>query len=111
TDMLKDEAFKLEVRTRSERGLKLSILLQQVREKSDMNVEDTELDTELDQKSLQYPEGQREQYKTWMMSQKEQMASMKDALLERKCINYLVEQASTKAVSQSLSDWQAAQEQ
>jgi len=110
-DMLKDDAFKQEVRTRSERGLKLSILLQQVREASDMNVEDAEMDAEIDRQSQQYPEDQREQFKTWMLSQKEQVASMKDALLERKCVNYLVEQATTKTVSKSLSTWQAEQEQ
>ncbi|MDQ6969511.1 MAG: trigger factor [Mariprofundus sp.] len=110
-DMLKDDAFKLEIRTRSERGLKLSILLQQVRELSDMHVDDAELDGEIDRQSQQYPEEQREQFKTWILSQPEQIASMKDALLERKCINYIVEQAKTKAASKSLSDWQAEQEQ
>ncbi len=111
SDMLKDEAFKLEVRTRSERGLKLSILLQQVRELSDLNVDDAEVNGEIDRQSQQYPEEQREQFKTWIQSQKEQIASMKDNLLERKCIGYIVEQAETTAVSQSLSDWQAEQEQ
>ncbi len=110
-DMLKDDAFKLEIRSRSERGLKLSILLQQVRELSDMNVDDAELDGEIDRQSQQYPEEQREQFKTWILSQQEQIASMKDALLERKCINYIVDQAKTKAASKSLSDWQAEQEQ
>jgi len=110
-DMLNDEAFKLEVRTRSERGLKLSILLQKVRELSDLSIDDTELNSEIDRQSQQYPEEQRDQFKTWMLSQQEQIASMKDNLLERKCVGYIVEQAKTKAVSQSLSDWQATQEQ
>jgi len=110
-DMLEDEAFKQEVRTRSVRGLKLSILLQQVRKTTEMKVEDADIDAEIDRQSLQYPEDQRDQFKTWIISQKEQLASMKDALLERQCIHYLVDQATTQAVSQSLSDWQAKQDQ
>jgi len=63
-DMFKDEGFKTEVRQRSERGLKLSLLLQQVRELSDLNVDDAELDAEIDRQSQQYPEAQRDQFKT-----------------------------------------------
>ena len=110
-EMLKDEAFIQEIRSRSERGLKLSILLQQVRAKADLNVDDAELESEIDRQSQQYPEEQRDQFKAWIKSQKEQLASMQDALLERKCISYLVEQATTTAVTKSLSDWQAEQEQ
>jgi len=110
-EMLKDEAFIQEIRTRSVRGLKLSILLQQVRAKAELNVDDAELDAEIDRQSQQYPEEQRDQFKAWIKSQKEQVASMQDALLERKCISYLVEQATTTAVTKSLSDWQAEQEQ
>jgi len=110
-DMLKDEAFKQEVRTRSERGLKLSILLQQVRASADLSVEDAEVDGEIDRQSQQYPEEQRDQFKAWIKSQKEQVSSMQDGLLERKCIGYIVEQATTTSVSKSLSDWQAEQTQ
>ncbi|MDQ6998868.1 MAG: trigger factor [Mariprofundus sp.] len=110
-EMLKDEAFIQEIRNRSERGLKLSILLQQVREKADLNVDDAELEAEMDRQSQQYPEVQRDQFKAWIKSQKEQVASMQDALLERKCIAYLVEKATTTAANTSLSDWQAEQAQ
>lgn len=110
-EMMDDDAFKAEVRERSERGLKLSILLQQVRELSELDVDDDELDAEIDRQSTQYPEEQREQFKAWIKGQQEQVASMKDALLERKCVLYIVEQAKTKAVSKPLSEWQAEQEQ
>ncbi|GAV19725.1 trigger factor [Mariprofundus micogutta] len=110
-EMLKDEGFNKEIRSRSERGLKLSLLLQQVRALSDLNVEDAELDAEIDRQSQQYPEEQRDQFKTWIKSQQEQVASMKDGLLERKCVQYIVDQAKTGAVSKPLSEWQGEQEQ
>lgn len=110
-EMLKDEAFHEEIRVRSVRGLKLSILLQQVRAAADLSVEEAEVDAEIDRQSQQYPEEQRDQFKAWIKSQKEQITSMQDGLLERKCIDYIVEQATTTAVNKSLSDWQAEQEQ
>ena len=109
-DMLQDEEFLKEVRARSERGLKLSILLQQVRELSDLAVDDAELDAEIDRQSQQYPEEQRDQFKVWMKSQQEQIASMKDGLLERKCVQYIAQEAKTTAVSKPLSEWQAEQQ-
>jgi len=109
-DMLQDEEFKKEVRGRSERGLKLSVLLQQVRELSGLDVDDAEMDAEMDRQSQQYPEEQREQFKIWMKSQQEQVASMKDALLERKCVQYIVDQATTTPVTKPLSEWQAEQQ-
>ncbi len=110
-DMLKDEAFKQEVRIRSERGLKLSVLLQKVREAADLSVDDIQINAELDRQSQQYPEEQREQFKTWIRGQKDQMASVRESLLERKCIEYIVSEAKTKTITKALSDWQAEQEQ
>jgi len=110
-DMLKDEAFKQEVRIRSERGLKLSVLLQKVREAADLSVDDIQINAELDRQSQQYPEEQREQFKTWIRGQQDQMASVRESLLERKCIEYIVSEAKTKTITKALSDWQAEQEQ
>jgi len=110
-DMLKDESFKQEVRTRSERGLKLSVLLQQVRETADLSVDDSQINAELDRQAQQYPEEQREQFKTWIRGQQEQMASLSEGLLERQCIDYIVSEAKTRTVTKALSVWQAEQEQ
>jgi len=110
-DMLNDEAFKQEVRTRSERGLKLSVLLQKVRETAGLSVDDIQISAELDRQAQQYPEEQREQFKTWIRGQQEQMASVSEGLLERKCIAYIASEAKTKAVTKALSAWQAEQEQ
>ena len=110
-EMIQDEAFQTEIRTRSERGLKLSILLQQVRESAELTLDDAALEAEIDRQSQQYPEAQRDQFKEWIKSQQDQLASMKDALLERRCVEYIVSQAKTKAVTKPLSVWQDEQEQ
>jgi len=110
-DMLKDEAFRQEIRTRSERGLKLSVLLQQVREAADLSVDDSQINAELDRQAQQYPEEQREQFKTWIRGQQEQMASLSEGLLERQCIDYIVSESKTRTVTKALSAWQAEQEQ
>jgi len=109
-DMLKDASFIEEVRTRSERGLKLSILLQKVRESADLTIDETAVDAELDRQSQQYPEGQREQFKTWIREQQEQMGSVRESLLERRCVEYVVATANTNPAMKTLSDWQAEQE-
>ena len=109
-EMFADEAFKKEVRTRSERGLKLSLLLQSVREIGALSVDDAEIDAEIDKQAQQYPEDQHEQFKSWLKEQKEQMASMREGLLERKCIAYIVSQAKTTAANKALSVWQQEQD-
>ncbi|MFQ5345226.1 MAG: trigger factor [Mariprofundus sp.] len=110
-DMLKDESFRQEVRSRSERGLKLSVLLQKIRETADLSVDEDAVNAELDRQAQQYPEEQREQFKTWIRGQKDQIASVREGLLERKCIEYIVSEAKTTAVEKPLSEWQAEQEQ
>jgi trigger factor len=109
-EMFADEAFKEEVRKSSERGLKLSLLLQSVREIGDLSVDDTEIDSEIDRQAQQYPEDQHEQFKSWLKDQKEEMTSMRESLLERKCVDYIVSQAETTAASKALSVWQQEQE-
>lgn len=109
-EMFADEAFKKEVRRRSERGLRLSVLLQSIRETADISVDDAELDAEIDRQARQYPEEQHGQFKSWIREQKEQMAAMREGLLERKCVAYIASQAKTRAAKKSLSAWQEEQQ-
>jgi trigger factor len=109
-DMFADEAFKKEVRGRAERGLKVAVLLQAVREMANIELADADIDAELARLAEQYPEEQREQFTAWMKSQEEQMAGVRDHLLEQKCVEYIVEEAKTKPVSKALSAWQAEQD-
>ncbi|MFC1537153.1 hypothetical protein ACFL48_05035 [Pseudomonadota bacterium] len=108
-EMFEDEAFKSEVRERSEKGLKLSVLMQTVRGQAELDVEESEIDAELDKMAAQYPAEQKEQFISWMKSQKEQLASVRERLLEGKCVEYIVSQAKTKQVSKTLGQWQEEQ--
>ena len=108
-EMAKSDEFKEEIRIRSLRGLKTSVLLQKVRDVADLQLEESEVEAEIDRQSLQYGE-QREGFKAWIKTQKEQIAMIKDSLLERKCVEYVIAQADTTPVKVSLSDWQDARD-
>ncbi|ATX81399.1 trigger factor [Mariprofundus ferrinatatus] len=110
-DMLDNDEFRQEVRERSERGLKLSVLIQAVREAAGITLDEALVDAELDRQSMQYPEAQRDQFKNYIKEQKEQMAAIRDRLLERQCVEHIVSKAKTKSVTKPLSVWQAEQEQ
>ena len=108
-EMLEDEAFRNEVRERSEKGLKLSVLMQSIRDQAKLDVEDSEIDAELEKMAAQYPAEQKEQFISWIKSQKEQLASVRERLLEGKCVEYIVSQAKTEQVSKTLGQWQEEQ--
>jgi len=108
--MFEDEAFKKEVRERSEKGLKLSVLLQAVREMGDVSVDDAGIEAEIERQAQQYPAEQHDQFKAWIKGQQEQMASLRERLLERKCVAYIVAEAKVKSVTKALSVWQKEQE-
>ncbi|MDX8382369.1 MAG: trigger factor [Ghiorsea sp.] len=109
-DMLQDDAFKAEVRTRSERGLKLSVLLQNVRKDFDISLTDEEIDAGVDEMVVTYPENMRDDYAKYIRDNQEQMGAVKDRLLEQKCIDYVVSQAKTKQVKKTLATWQKEQD-
>lgn len=108
-EMLQDQGFRDEVRRRSERGLKLSVLLQAVRRQGEVEVSDDEVQAEIERQAAAYPEDQREQFKQWLNGQAEQRAAIRERLLERKCIDYIVSQAQTSLEQKSLSSWQEEQ--
>ena len=110
-EMFDDETFKNEVRERSEKGLKLSVLIQSVRVDAEIEADDAEIDAELEKMAAQYPAEQKDQFMTWIKSQQEQLSSVRERVLENKCVDYIVSQAKTKAVKTTLSEWQETQEQ
>ncbi|PIW44716.1 MAG: trigger factor [Zetaproteobacteria bacterium CG12_big_fil_rev_8_21_14_0_65_54_13] len=109
--MLDNDEFRAEVRGRSEKGLKLSVLLQTVREAADLSVDSAAIDAEIDRQSTQYPEEQRDQFKAWVRGQDEQMAAVRERLLERACVEYIIAEAATGKVNKPLSVWQNEQEE
>jgi len=106
SEMLADEAFKKEVRERAERSLKLSVLIQAVREMAEIELDEAAVEEELELMSKQYPAEQHDQFITWMKGQQEQMAGVRDRLLEKQCVEHIIAEAKTKAVTKALSEWQ-----
>jgi len=109
-EMFSDPAWQDELRTRSERALRISLLLSVLREENNLDVSDDEVEAELDAQATQYPADQLDAFKSWMKSQKEQMAGLRDKLLEKKCVTCIMEQAKTTATSMTLDAWQAQQD-
>jgi trigger factor len=98
------------LRTRSERALAISLLLSAVREDNNVEISEAEVEAELEAQAKQYPADQLDAFKNWMKSQKEQMALLRDKLLEKKCVACIMEQVKTKPVSMNLDAWQAKQD-
>ena len=109
-EMLKDEAFKAEVRARSIRGLNLSVLLQSVRKDFDISLTDEEIDAGVDEMVATYPENMRDDYAKYIRDNQEQMGALKDRILEQKCIDHVVGQAKVKKVKKTLAAWQEEQD-
>jgi len=95
-----------ELHKRSSRALAISLLLNAVREANEIEVSDDDVEAELDLQAKQYPEDQHNAFKSWMHSQNEKMAGLRDKLLEKKCVVCIIEQAKTKPVRMSLEEWQ-----
>jgi len=109
-DMFDDPAWKDELRKRSERALAISLLLSAVREENNVEISEADVEAELDAQAKQYPADQLDAFKSWMKSQNEQMAQLRDKLLEKKCVECIMEQVKIKPESMSLDAWQAKQD-
>lgn len=109
-EMFNDPAFDEELRKRSERALAVSMLLSSFREENNVEISEEEVEAELSVQAAQYPADQLDAFKSWMKSQKEQMAALRDRLLEKKCVACIMEQVKTKPVNLGLDEWQARQD-
>ncbi|MBL1352630.1 MAG: trigger factor [Zetaproteobacteria bacterium] len=109
-DMLTDEAFLSEVRERSERNLKSSILIQTVRKEANIELDEGKVDAELEQLSKQYPADQHDAFVDWMKSQDTEMAGLRDGLLEKECISYVLQTSNVEESAKALSVWQQEQD-
>ena len=109
-DMLTDEDFRNEVRQRSERNLQSSILIQTVREQASLDVDEAKVEEEIEVLSKQYSAEQHDAFVSWIKSQDKEMASLRDRLLEKDCIEHIVNESQTHVVEKALSVWQKEQE-
>jgi trigger factor len=109
-EILDAPEFQEELRKRAVHSLSVALLLNAVREQSKIEVSGDEVDAELDHQAQKYPEDQHDAFRNWMKGQKEQMAALRDKLLEKKCVACIMEQVKTKPVRMSLDEWQARQD-
>jgi len=109
-EMFNDPAFAEELRKRSERALSISLLLSTFREENKVEISEEDVEAELNVQAAQYPADQLDAFKNWMKGQQEQMAQLRDRLLEKKCVACIMEQVKVKPVSLELDEWQAMQD-
>ncbi len=108
-EMFEDEKLLARMRDTSEENLKLAVLLQAVREEGGVDVAEDEIHAEIERLAAEYPMEQREKFTTWMRGDKKQMDALKDQLLEKKVVEFIISQAKVKNMSKSLDEWQAEQ--
>jgi len=108
-EMFADEKLLARIRDTSEENLKIAVLLQAVRHAGDIDIGDDDINAEIERLATEYPTEQREKFITWMHGDKKQMDALRDRLLEKKVVEFIISQAKVKSVSMSLDEWQAGQ--
>jgi len=109
-NILDTPEYEETLRQGSERRLAISLLLNAVRETHEISVNDADVDVELDRQAKQYPEDQHDAFTDWMHGKKDQIAELRDKLLEKKCVVCMMEQAKTKSACITLEEWQQKQD-
>ncbi len=106
-EMFKEEKLFERLHNTSEENLKVAVLLQAARLDAGMDVDEAEVETEIKRLAGEYPEQQRDQFKKWIRDNKGQVDSVKDRLVEKKVVEFIISQAKVKKVSKGLDEWQA----
>jgi len=106
-EMLEEKKLLERLRNNSEENLKIAVLLQAVRQEAKIDADEIEVEAEINRQAGEYPEEQRDQFRKWIRGNKAQMDSLKDRLLEKKVVTYIISQAKVKKVAKSMDEWQA----
>jgi len=106
-EMFQEKELLERMRNTSEENLKIAVLLQGARLDAEMDVDEAEVEAEIERVAGEYPEEQRDQFKKWIRDNKEQADALKDRLLEKKVVEFIISQAKVKKVSKGLNEWQA----
>jgi len=106
-EMFEEEKLRERLHNASEENLKIAVLLQAVRQEASIDIDEPEVEAEIDQLAREYPEARHDQFRQWIRGQKEQLDSIKNRLVEKKIVEFIVSQAKVKKVSKSLDEWQA----
>jgi len=107
--VFEEEAFQSELRGRAEKNLKLSILVNTIQKQAALEITAEDENEELDHHAGEYPSDQQDGFKAWFRQEKEQMNILRDRILEKKCISFILGQARVKRMRITFSDWQASQ--
>jgi len=106
-----DDDMKAQMRVRAERSLFGGVVMRALMEAANLEVGEKEIDAELALMVAGYPEAERSAAIANIKSNKQQMDQVEDRLIELGCIDYALSQMSVTVDSQTLSDWQDAQEE
>jgi len=107
--VFEEEAFQSELRGRVEKNLKLSILVNTIQKQAALEITAEDENEELDRYAGEYPSDQQDRFKAWFRREKEQMNILRDRILEKKCISFILGEARVKWMRITFSDWQASQ--
>lgn len=106
--IFQDEQVQRNLRERSERNLKIGLLLQSIREAIGIEVSDEELESEIERMAEQYPQEERSAFLAWLRSSKERTEALKDRLLQKKCIEHVLANTNVNVKRMSLHAWRQA---
>lgn len=106
-EMFKEEKLLERLRNTSEENLKIAVLLQAARLQAEIGIDEAEVEVEVERQAGEYPDEQRDQFRKWIRESKGQIDSLKDRLLEKKVVEFIISQAKVKKVSKGLDEWQA----
>jgi len=106
---LEEKGFADAIRRRSERWLTQALILRTIYESAGLNVSEAELDEELERLAREHPDAEADEFKRWMREDDERISGVVDDLLEKKCILYVLSQASVRQQTLSLAEWKEKQ--
>ncbi|MDX8411174.1 MAG: trigger factor [Mariprofundaceae bacterium] len=109
-EMAGDESFQTQARERSERELRLGVLLNAIRRAGDLSVSEEEINARVAGMAERYPINEREGFMRWFYQQEDQLDGLRDEIMQSHCVAYVLREAKTKQVKQSLSSWRSSQQ-
>ncbi|MDQ6975432.1 MAG: trigger factor, partial [Mariprofundaceae bacterium] len=86
--------------------LQISMVFQAIRTEADLTVSDDDILTELNTMAKEHPKEQRDAYIDWMQSNKENKERVESAVLERKCVAYVLAHSKVTTVVKTITELQ-----
>jgi len=109
-ELFESADFQAEIRRSAEKALKTSVLIEELRERHGIEVGEAEIGRELERLAAQYPAEKRSEFKAWMRGQKAAMDRLRSRVLEKKCVDFLMQKATIHRDRMSFSEWRRRRE-